>query len=73
MEIVTVARDRKICGTCRYWDGARENETGRNVRCLKRSEGICLIRKQRHAGILETIVTCESGENCQDWCEWVEP
>lgn len=73
MEIVTVARDRKICGTCRYWDGARENETGKNIRCLKQSEGICLIRKQRHGRILETIVTCESGENCPDWQEWDRP
>lgn len=67
MEVITLDINTPICGTCHHWQGARHNEMGIRVRCLKEGDGLCMIRQQEKRSILEIIQPCSAGENCKNW------
>jgi hypothetical protein len=67
MNVVDIPCDRKVCATCKHWDGARERGESKEVRCLKHGEGVCQLKKHQNHGILDAITTCENGENCPLW------
>lgn len=67
MEVIILDIAHKLCGTCQHWDGARQKEMGIRVRCLKESDGVCLVRQQEKRNLLDTIQPCHGGFDCPNW------
>lgn len=73
MEVITLDINNPACGTCHHWQGARQNELGIRVRCIKQGDGICQFRQSEQRSVLDTIQPCTGGNNCPNWLKLAFP
>ena len=70
MGVIDIPYDRKVCATCKQWEGARERVESTGVRCIEHGEGVCRIKKQQNHSILDALTLSKNGENCPTWESW---
>lgn len=64
-ELIAKRPDEKICGTCGYWEGAREIQGGM-IHMVKDSEGVCSYLANQGKSFIETLRI--ANHDCDDDC-----
>ncbi|MBS4095237.1 MAG: hypothetical protein KGZ83_00190 [Sulfuricella sp.] len=73
MEVITIDFSTQLCGTCHHWQGARQNERGVWIRCMRQGDGLCQSPQTGKLSVLDSIKKCVDGENCANWMKWDVP
>ncbi|MDD5328594.1 MAG: hypothetical protein PHX38_01205 [Sulfuricella sp.] len=66
MYLITMGPEIRACGTCSFWQGARELRSG-VFNIVEDSEGICRERADRGINILQTLTPPSRQEHCGHW------
>lgn len=65
VDLIAKRPKERVCGTCDYWEGARELHAGM-FHMLADSDGICRWLAEQKRGFLETLVL--PGRECLGDC-----
>lgn len=66
MALITMGPDVRACGTCSYWQGARELRAGM-FSMPEDNEGICRERAEHGVDILQALMPPSRQEHCDHW------
>lgn len=67
--VIEIGASEKVCGTCRYWEGAREPLEAGGFLCVEQMDGFCRMRlgNPDPPHFLNAITRPHSNVNCHSW------